>query len=539
MSQPPSKPTGTGGSRTSLIASRISDIASFDAGRSVIADLLGVVRRRKGTVVVVLLAVILGAYATLSYLTEQFQAEARLMVMLGRENVEAPVTATNGAVFAAGVQEEEVNSYIQLLKSRSLCEETVDRVGIDRFDFEPPPPTTLFQKVKAAAKGVARTAKRAVDNTLIALDIKKKLSDREKVIKLVQRSLRVEREGRSNVITVSLRLPSGELARETLDAHLEGYFSRHVRLRAVPNIVTVFGDEADEYRQELGRLTEERSRIRDEWGVSSVDLQRAEMLRRLNQLLSSLDEQRAEIRMRSGLRDALHRAAGGMPDWIVSSEAREPNPLSDRLVAALNEMRMERVSALTRFKEGTAVIRALDEQIGALESMLGTASERREGQEISIPNPTRQDFLQRIAELDAELEGLNASVQVKAEQATVLREDLHRLNQGEELLRMVDLERSVLEQKFLANAARREQARIEEGMVAQRIANVTVLSPPVASPEPASPRKLTIMAVSVVAGLFLGLGVALLMEWSDDTIYDPDSVSRPGDPPFLGEFLLG
>jgi uncharacterized protein involved in exopolysaccharide biosynthesis len=522
-----------------VIASRLADLASFDAGRSVVADLLGVLRRRKGTVAVVLLAVVVSAYATLTYLTEQFEADARLLVMLGRENVEAPVTVTNGSVFTSGVQEEEVNSYIQLLQSRALAEETVDAIGIDRFSFEPPPPTTLFQKAKRAVKSVVRAGKRVAENTLIALDIKTRLSDREKVVKMVQRSLRVSREGRSNVIHLALRLPDAELARATLEAHIEGYFRRHIRLRQVPNIVGVFGDEAAQYREELERLQHERTRVRETWGVSSVEVQRGEMVRRLNDLLSSLDGQRAEAQMRRSLRDSLARSAGALPDRIVSSEAQEPNPLSDRLVAALNEVRMQRISALTRFREDTSVVRALDEQIAALEGILGSEDARRDGEQILVPNPTRQDFLQRVAELDAELSGLDASVAAKAEQADVLRAELQRLNEGEEILHLMDLERSLLEQKYLSNAARRDQARFDEGMNTQSIANVTVLSPPVAGAEPASPRKMTILGVSVLAGLFLGLGVALLMEWADDTIYDPEGVSRPGDPPFLGEFLLG
>jgi uncharacterized protein involved in exopolysaccharide biosynthesis len=307
----------------------------------------------------------------------------------------------------------------------------------------------------------------------------------------------------------------------------------------VPNIVGVFGDEAAQYREELERLQHERTRVRETWGVSSVEVQRGEMVRRLNDLLSSLDGQRAEAQMRRSLRDSLARSAGALPDRIVSSEAQEPNPLSDRLVAALNEVRMQRISALTRFREDTSVVRALDEQIAALEGILGSEDARRDGEQILVPNPTRQDFLQRVAELDAELSGLDASVAAKAEQADVLRAELQRLNEGEEILHLMDLERSLLEQKYLSNAARRDQARFDEGMNTQSIANVTVLSPPVAGAEPASPRKMTILGVSVLAGLFLGLGVALLMEWADDTIYDPEGVSRPGDPPFLGEFLLG
>ena len=531
----PTKPN----TRGATIASRLSELASIDAGRSVVADLLGVARRRKGTILVVVLAVILGAYATLTYTTEQYEADARLLVMLGRENVEAPVTVSSGSIFTSGVQEEEVNSYVQLLESRSLAEEAVDTIGIDQFKFEPPPAKTWFQKAKAAARSVVRYGKRVVSESLISLDLKKRISERDKVVKLVQRSLRVTREGRSNVIHLSIRLPSADLAQETLDVLIASYFKRHVQLREVPNIIDLFGAEAVLYRSELESLQSARSKVREEWGVSSVEVQRAEMLRRLSLLQSSLDDHRATLALRRGQLDSLNATIALMPERVISSEVQEPNPTAETLLSSLNGARVQRINALSKYVADSAVVRAYDEQIASLELLLRTAEDRRIGPATSSPNPERMELMGQAAGYKAEIVGFEAAITEKEIQVGQLQGELQRLNKGEEILHLMDLERSVLEQKFVSNATRREEARIEQGLNSERVANVAILSAPVTNPEPASPKKLTIMGVSIIAGLFLGLGVALLMEWSDDTIYDPDGVSRPGDAPFLGEFSLG
>jgi len=531
----PTKPSPRG----ATIAARLTELASIDAGRSVVSDLLGVARRRKGTILVVVLAALLGAYATLTYTTEQFEADARLIVMLGRENVEAPVTVASGSIFTSGVQEEEVNSYVQLLESRSLAEEAVDTIGPDKFKFEPPAPKTWFQKAKSVVRGAARYAKSVLSESLIALDLKKRISERDKVVKLVQRSLKVTREGRSNVIHLSLRLPSADLASETLDVLIAAYFKRHVQLREVPNIIDLFGSEAVQYRSELESLQAERSKVREEWGVSSVEVQRAEMLRRLSLLQASYDEQRATLELRRGQLVSLNATIAAMPERVMSSEVQEPNPTAETILSSLDGARVQRINALSKYTADSAVVRAYDEQIAALELLLTTAQERRLGPATSSPNPERMELQGQAAGYKAEIVGFEASIAEKATQVAALQSELNRLNKGEEILHLMDLERSVLEQKFIANANRREEARIEAGLNSERVANVAILSPPVTNPEPASPKKMTIMGVSIVAGLFLGLGLALLMEWSDDTIYDPEGVSRPGDAPFLGEFSLG
>lgn len=524
-------------SRGSSITSRLSNLASMDAGRSVVTDLLGVARRRKGTILVVTLGVILGAYAALAYFTELYEAEARLLVMLGRENVEAPVTVTNGSVFTSGVQEEEVNSYIQLLSSRALIEETVDALGPEKFRFDPPPARTWFQSVKQTVKGVARRAKAAVDDVLIATDLKKRLSDRDKVVKMVKGSLKVTREGRSNVIQLTIRLPSADLARQTLDVLIVNYFKRHIALRRVPNIVDLFGEEASRYRADLESLQVQRGRVREQWGLSGVDAQRSETLRRLGQVQSSLDEQRSTLALRRAERDSLSATVAAMPGSIVSSEVSEPNPTADRLRSGLDDVRVQRIGALSRFQDDTPVIRSYDEQVEGIEALLKDLEGRRAGPATLVPNPARLAFEQRVAQVDAELVGLEASIRTKDAQVGSVQDELQRLNKGEEILRLMDLERSVLEQKFITNSTRREEARIEEGLNLQRVANVAVLSPPVTNPEPASPRKLVIMAAAIAAGVMLGIGLALLLEWSDDTIYDAQGLSR--DAAFLGEFSLG
>jgi uncharacterized protein involved in exopolysaccharide biosynthesis len=103
---------------------------------------------------------------------------------------------------------------------------------------------------------------------------------------------------------------------------------------------------------------------------------------------------------------------------------------------------------------------------------------------------------------------------------------------------MAVIERDVVEQEYLAYVRRRSEAQIDEELDMHRVANVAVLSPPVAGLTPVYPPKLLLMGISIAAGLVLGIGLALMMEWRSDVIHDPDELARIPDLPLLGVFHL-
>ncbi|HYU45458.1 MAG TPA: Wzz/FepE/Etk N-terminal domain-containing protein, partial [Terriglobales bacterium] len=86
-------------------------------------DLGLLLRRHAGGVLLVFAATVLGAYVTLQFLTERYETSASILVKVGRENTETPLTVQNGGFLATGVRKEEINSELELLTSRSLVEQ--------------------------------------------------------------------------------------------------------------------------------------------------------------------------------------------------------------------------------------------------------------------------------------------------------------------------------------------------------------------------------------------------------------------------------
>ena len=65
---------------------------------------------------------------------EIYKSEARLLVRIGRESVSLDPTATTGQVISVGQsRESEINSELEILKSRELAQKVVDAIGPRAF----------------------------------------------------------------------------------------------------------------------------------------------------------------------------------------------------------------------------------------------------------------------------------------------------------------------------------------------------------------------------------------------------------------------
>ena len=136
-------------------------------------------------IAIVFLSIFFTAFSLVQFLTEKYEAHASLLIKLGRENTQPPVTAGKGIVYTTGVRQEEINTYSEMLRSPSLIEKTVLAVGMDAFNFEPKRPDSLFGWVKFGVKKTVRFAKNQWREFLILIKLKKRLTDLEAIKKLI------------------------------------------------------------------------------------------------------------------------------------------------------------------------------------------------------------------------------------------------------------------------------------------------------------------------------------------------------------------
>jgi uncharacterized protein involved in exopolysaccharide biosynthesis len=522
-----------------LIDKRQFKVAFFDYTENnetpIIEDILSIVRRNIKFIVITFVFIVAAVYASLMYLTNQYESYALLMVQLGRENTQVPITVDNGGVFSSGVQKEEINSYVNLLSSRSLIETALDEIGEERFAFEAPQPETFLQHFKHYAKSAARWGKNQVEEGLIIVGLKNRMSDRVKIVILIERSLSVARERDSNVIRIGLRLPDPTLAQLTIETLIDKYHERHVKFRQTNNIEAAFRGQRDTYKEQLLSKRNEIIAIMNRWKITSVEEQRAELIKNVHKAKYAMSEKESLKQELITKRPIILEQIEQEP--LIRKESEVFNNASEEAIREeLANLRIKQINTQNRYSPNSKILTIIKEEIDEMEQLLNKEREQQSTSVTFQPNPRAENLRNQIKEIDSKVAGLSAAILQDLENVNAFEDEIRLLDEGSNLLTLADLEYSVLETKYLSSASRLEQAKIALALDAAQIANISTIAVPNLPAVPAAPKRLLLMVVGTIVALIASIGLALLREWLSDIVHEERDITSLDGVNYLGLF---
>jgi polysaccharide biosynthesis protein PslE len=482
-------------------------------------EIVGFLRRYRSVILITFLAVVVGAYVTLQFMTEQYESQASLLVKLGRENVEVPTTVQSAGLVATGLRPEELNSEVQILRSRALIETVVDELGPEAFKFAPPAPHGFVSTIKFYLKTTVRWGKQRLSDLLILLNLKNRLTDREAAIILLDEAITAVPEKTSDVITVTTRLPGASLAMQVEQKLLEVYFAKRGDIRKNPIALEFFETRLAAEAAHLEEVERQRNAIRERWNLSSIPEQRTILLRKLADMQSEVDNDRSSDAMLAQQQNVMRQRLPLLEQTSESSQVQSPNPAVQAYKERLAELELEHVKLASRYLPGAEPLVRNEEEINSLRKLLNAEPPTLLGSLVAETNPVKRQFIQNTETNDVTLAGLRARSQALQQPISTTRAQLESINQGERDLDQVERELRLSQDSYLDIAKRYREEKLNAELDQRRIANVALLSPPADPIEPVSPRKLLIMEISIPAGLILGILVALLLVYLDGRIH--------------------
>ncbi len=489
-------------------------------------------------IALVFVCTVFGAYIALQLMTDRYEGKATLLVKLGRENAEVPTTVQNGGFVSTGMRKEGVNSEIQILTSPSLIAETVDKFGAEAFAFQPAPPKSLLQAVRYYIKSTVRWVKARGDDALIALNLKKKLSDRDAAIQMLEDSLDVEPEKDSDVITVSLKFPDPQMCQSIIDNLLQLYLDRHVHAWRTPAAKGFFNEQLVDYKGRLDALQGQRDRVKAKWSISSVNEQRTLLLKEVNDVNTQIEANNAEMAGFGKQQSLMSVRLKSLPERVNSTQVQIQNPslqsINDRIIA----LDLERAKLSSQYLEDSEPVKKVDEQIHDLQTLLKAEQPTLMGSASSEVNPVVENFNESVEQNGIKIAGLQAKNRELESIAGHLNSELRDLNSGEDQMESLDRDYRIAQENYSDYSKRVEEGRISEELDLARVSNVSVLSPASVSVEPVYPRKLLLLGVAMGLGLVMGIALALLLEYMDDKIRKPKDIAALGNLRVLGTFPL-
>ena len=259
-------------------------------------DLVEVLFRHKGKML--LWSGLLGVLAigALAALPRKYQSEAKLFVRLGRESVTLDPTATTGTtVQVQESRESQINSTRDMLKSRALLERVVEKLGPD-----------------VILKGQRKTREASIFSrgmdALSSGSIFRPVSDSEKAVDKLEKSLSIASARNSSVIDVGCTAKSPYLARQIMRVFLKAYQTQHLAANRTAGSLEFFTTQAAQLKRELDAAVEKLRDAKTESKIVAISVEQQALQNQLTQVEAAALAADAALSSTKGTIESLRKA---------------------------------------------------------------------------------------------------------------------------------------------------------------------------------------------------------------------------------------
>ncbi|RDC59702.1 Succinoglycan biosynthesis transport protein ExoP [Alteripontixanthobacter maritimus] len=461
-------------------------------------------RQRKMVAILAGIALIVGLIITLLQ-TPMYAAAATVRV--DNESIRVTEGQDANPVINAFETDRYLNTLVEVVQSRAMALEVTDDLNLAQNE-------AFLQQMGFAPEEIAATS---------AADIAKL---RNGVADLLQSRVVMTVPQNSRVVSITYTSESPTASAQIANAYARNFAERNASGKADANEYagTILNQQVIETRaalQEAEVAAVEYARrnrlIFAEGGTAGDNEGNAAPVGQsiVAANLTSLNQAYADARARRILAEQRFRGSRGV-DALSLPEAQQNGSLQNLLQqrastqAELRQLRERYLADYPAVQQTQAKLNTLQGQIDAA------------AQQVRTSIKTEYEVAQRQeSELDAarsELANETLGEQDRRVQFNLLTRDADNLRE-----RLSDLQRRAAE---IAGASDVDAN------------NIRVLDPAGVPSGPVSPSLPKNMAISLILGLLVGGGLAVLREASDDTLYSPDDVERTLNVPLLGSTPL-
>jgi len=479
----------------------MSDAMARTTLETSIRDLALTVFRRKWSILAIFALTMASAIVYVELIRDTAHVtSAKLLVKLGQEQA-APPTVLGATPMIVSQRYQEMNSEIDILLSNDLLARVVDDLHMDQPPPPDPVPDKLLPRVKYETRRYVSGFKAWINETLISIGMRERLTQREQAIAALKRMLLVTSENDSNVILVRLLSPVRQGASKILNHVLDEYLQYRITVHQNPGAVSFFDDQTQESLASLKDAEAQLAEFETRSGIRLLDQQKSVLLDQIAGTEAAVADARLDLERASskvGRLEEVLRAPE--PDFAFLGAFKE-GTFPDSLLRDLVALRQRREKLkLTELDDGL-LIQNERAQFDALMGMV--ASHLR-----SVLQEKQAAYDTHVATLASRQDSLAA---------------LHaKENEWGALRRRVRL----LEDAYTFNAKKLEEASTIHAMELMKLGNVAVIERAIDPLEQAGTRKLTLLGVSAVLAVFASLAWAALAEFFDHRIYSAEQLER-------------
>lgn len=494
------------------------------AGRSkptpILLDFSRILLRHKKKIFIVFCLTLGVLVAAAAMYPKTYSSESRLFVRLGKESVSLDPTATmNERISVTESRESEINSELEILRSRSLLEDVVSKVGADfvlsRSDVDTNPPAGPMTYLKSWTARLSRppdARDRAIDSLAHAIDI--------------------STPRKSNVIVVNYKAADPQRAQTILQAVVDAYMIRHTKANRTTGSHQFFADQSDLIHDKLMVATSALREAKNRIGVASIEEHRKLVEEHAHELEVALFENQRNVSVAEEKIRVLHNFIDTLPETELAEEALIPSEGVEAMRSELFKLQIQEKEVRSRFSDKHPDAIGLRQQVDEMRNVLA-AEQNVMKQPTHKLNVVRQSMQLELATARSQAAAHKAEAVLLAKQNADMQLKIRAMNDEE--IRLDELARSkeLLEASYRTYATNREQARIDSALAEDNVSNINVLQPASFSSKPSSPNMKLALAAAVLFALSGAILVALGAEHFDHSLKSPEQTETALGVPVL------
>lgn len=483
-------------------------------------------------VTLTLLIVIAFSYAS----SESYEAHAKLLIKFGRENTPASATIDSllrQQLTTTVMRREDVASEVEVLTGRTLTEEALRAVGMERMA----PPLVkgegVWGALKYHARRTLRESMRILRETLVSLGLTQEVTDEQRLILAVQRQVTGTPIRNTDVIDLTFRWPLKEPAAEFVNRLIDLYIARHLSVHTEKGFYGFVKSQVEDARKKLEDAEKALGDYRQQSGIVSLGEQQTILLKQRAEVDSSLQAVHQQIVELKSKLELVRDDVAQEKESLAVDQGSGRNPVIDALRLRMATLELEEKDLLRRFDAGNRLVQekreAISELRQRLDAEINSARQAASGGSSSLYTTLRQDAMS----MEAELAGAVAKETELQAMSKTLTQRLLDLANNETALDRLTRDVKVQEGLFQIYSTKQEELRLADLMDQSRLASITVIEPANTPIEPVRmlrylPNRILNILAALLGSLTAGVVLSLLRDHFDrtlDTVHKVESYS--------------
>lgn len=457
-------------------------------------DALNIIYRRINILRVTVLVLPLAVLAVCLIVNPVFESTAQVVVTAKTETstlLQYPRELGAQMSVNLNVDETDLNSEIEILKSPDLWIHVVEKLGVSAFKTEE---ESWSERIAIAV------------NNFLGFESKAPLTapgevspEIRELARILSKGLKATVAPKSKVLDLSFKYPDPVMVQKIMATLLDLYLTYHQQVYALPGAEQFFLGQSAHYQEKYYNAEQELTEFKKKWGISLAERQKQELISQVKLIEDTLVEVNANLSqyriILPALRNRVYSSAQLSPTAQRGSENTFLNVIAAQLLRA--ELRQWQVGQAflvdTRdYQDAKQLVQDLSNRFEEAASVEADILEAKKG-----------SLEKSLGEKQAQLE---------------------LLEEKSDTARRLQLAATIAKERYLQYSAKEEEARLEGLKGGQKLLSVSVVGKPFTRPEPVFPRTGLFVLGALMMSFPLGLGLIILVSIFDHTIYTPRDV---------------